>query len=274
MKPVTALLYSLFVVFYSTMLLPAQDPHSNVKPSTGQTVKIGPIKQLRKGVDAWPLIENADSSTARRVNATLMQMNRKLKSTLRECDTHYLMWAKLVDLKSTGKASPAYDWERKVKVTMAGPHYLSIVATDDFVFCGGAHPDSDRNAMVFDMTTGALVDWSALVAKSAGASSERGSGLDGATASRLFFPALEKINASRADAECKDAFWLPQSFLIWPDADKGGLIVQEADLPHVVQACANEIDLTLEQARKLGFDESLLTAIKQAHGQIAATPKP
>jgi hypothetical protein len=50
-------------------------------------------------------------------------------------------------------------------------------------------------------------------------------------------------------------------------------VAQPFDLPHVVQACANEINLTLDQARKLGFDESLLTAIQEAHSRVSAASK-
>lgn len=40
-------------------------------------------------------------------------------------------------------------------------------------------------------------------------------------------------------------------------------------------AAAGNLQLTpVKQARKLGFDESVLRAIEQAHRQIAATPKP
>lgn len=128
-------------------------------------------------------------------------------------------------------------------------------------------------AMVFDLTTGKTVNWTMLLPKSAGATSYADSVSDGSTMGALVLPALTKILTAAADAECKDAFQDPQSFLMWPDAQHGTLVAQPFDLPHVVQGCAKEIDLTMEQARKLGFDESLLGAIEKAHSQIAATPK-
>jgi len=51
-------------------------------------------------------------------------------------------------------------------------------------------------------------------------------------------------------------------------------VAQTFDLNHAADGCANEIGLTMGQLRKLGFDESVLRAIEQAHRQIAATPKP
>jgi hypothetical protein len=274
MRRLVGILLCPVILFSISTALVAQEHPAGVKPEATRSgsLKVGPIKELRKGVDAWPQIITPDNPPMQRVNATLTALNLRLAQALRNCDQNYLEWLKLMGDAVEGKTSTSGDRSRKVKVTMEGPRFLSLVATDEVVFCGGAHPDADRNAMVFDVTTGALVDWSTPVANSAGASPKVGSGLDGATASRLAFPALEKINVSRADAECKDAFGLPQSFVIWPDAKKGTLIVQEADLPHVVQACAKEIALTMNEARKLGFDESLLRAIELGHRQSVASP--
>ena len=272
-RPVVALLCLLVYFVAPTASVNAgQTASGNPKAAGVANFKIEPIKTLRKGVDAWPLIVNPGTPAELLVNSTLTQLNLRLALALRDCDVGALESLKLMGEQAGPRGSVSEDWSRKVQVTMTGPRFLSIVATDE-TFCGGAHPDADRNALVFDMTTGALVEWSALVAKPSGAASEAGSGLDGTTSIRLVFPALEKINASRADAESKDAFWLPQSFLIWPDAQKGSLIVQEADLPHVVQSCAIEIALTIDEARKLGFDESLLNAIEQAHRRFVSKPK-
>jgi hypothetical protein len=145
------------------------------------------------------------------------------------------------------------------------------VATDD-IYCGGAHPSSDVMAMVFDMTTGTPVNWPAQFPQSAGASSFVDLVGDGSKVGALVLPALLKIYAAAASKECKDIFEDSQSFLIWPDAQRGTLVAQAFDLPHVAQACADEFGLTMEQARKLGFDESILSAIEQAHRHIAAAP--
>ena len=237
------------------------------------TIQLTPIKQLRRGVDAWPLIVNPSTAAETRVNATLTQLNLKLTQDLSECDQNYLAWFKELGEAAQGKPSTSGDWERKVKVTMSGPRFLSIMERDE-VFCGGAHPDTDIVAIVFDMTTGEPVNWSALLPKSAKASVYRDTVSDGSTVEGLIFPDIQKIYIAAADAECKDIFQDPHAFLFWPDAKSGTLAVQVFDLPQVVQACAKEIGLTMEQARKLGFDESLLSAIEHAHRRIAATPKP
>jgi hypothetical protein len=46
---------------------------------------------------------------------------------------------------------------------------------------------------------------------------------------------------------------------------KKEVLVAEPFLPHVLQACATEIDLSVEQARELGFDQGPLRAIDEAH---------
>lgn len=235
------------------------------------TLQLEPVKQLRKDVDLWPLIVHPRDPAEQRVNATLTQLNRRVTQAVKECDASALEWSKQMGDTAKDNDITSSDWSRKVQVTMAGPHFLSLVASDD-TFCGGAHPNGDQMALVFDMTTGVPVNWTTLVAKSAGASSYSDTITDGSTVGALILPALQKMNIDAADADCKDAFGDPQSFLLWPDAKSGTLVAQPFDLPHVVQACAQEIHLTIEQARNLGFSETLLSAIEQAHRAIAATP--
>ncbi len=247
---------------------------SGIPPTTGAgTIQIEPVKELRKGVDMWPLIVNPGNAAEQRVNATLTKLNNRLTQALKVCDAGILEQSKQMDDTAKGKDPTSDDWSRKVQVTMKGPRFLSLVATDES-FCGGAHPDSGQMALVFDMTTGAPVNWMALVAKSAGASTYTDTVTDGSTAGALVVPALQKMNLAAANADCKDAFQDPQSFLLWPDAKSGTLVAMPFDLPYATQACANPINLTIEQARKLGFSESLLGAIEQANRQSGITPKP
>jgi len=234
-------------------------------------IQLEPIKELRKDVQEWPLIVNPSTPAEQRVNATLTRLNQVLAKAVRECDANLRDSMKGASAKAIADAV-SEDWSRKVHVTMTGPRFLSLVAADD-TNCGGAHPNEDRMAMVFDMTTGAPVNWLALLPKSAGASSFVDSVEDGSKMGALVLPALQAINLAKASDECKEAFQDSQSFLIWPDAQHETLVAQAFDLPHAADACAIELGLTMEQARKLGFDESVLRAIEQAHRQIAATPK-
>jgi hypothetical protein len=267
--------FALSIAFAAVLLVGLAERNGNSLTTAAGNLGIEPVKEIRKGVDAWPLILNPDTPVAKRVNETLTRLNRSLAQALHDCDADYLRWQKLVGHLASGQDQMSTDWSRKIDVTMEGPRFLSLVASDE-IFCGGAHPDGGRMAMVFDMSTGAQVSWTELVAKSAGASPYTGTFWDGSTAGALVLPALQKMNVDSnvdsADADCKDAFQNPQPFLIWPDAKHETLVAQPFDLPHVVQACANEIALTMDQARKLGFDEVLLSAIQQAHSWTAVKP--
>ncbi len=276
MRRVHVPLLYLLVVFAicASGTLRAQSPPANAKPGASQFFKLEPVRQLRKGIDAWPLILHANDAALKRVNAILQEMNQKLALALKDCDTNYAAWAQEVGDASKGKGGAAGDWERKVEVTMTGPRFVSVVATDTFIFCGGAYPDSDRIAMVFDMATGDPVDWTAMIAKSASASSLADSGYDGTNFVVLLLPGLEKINLASASPECKGAFDYQQMFVIWPDAQKEQLVAIASGLPHVVSGCEQEIHLTMEQIRALGFDETIIGSIESAHRQFTAKPKP
>jgi hypothetical protein len=227
------------------------------------TVDISPVKRLRKGVDAWPLIISPINPATRRVNSVLTLLNQKLASSLSRCDSDYLRWLSLVG-ESADQHSGSGDWLRTVEITMTGPRYVSLVASQE-VFCGGAHPDSNRISMVFYLANGNQVNWPALLPKSAETSAHMDTDWEGNRVSAVISPQLLRIAVVAARSNCKNAFRSGQSFLIWPDAKRQKLVVFPFDLPHSVQACAEEIYLTMDQARKLGFDEDLLHAISQAH---------
>lgn len=232
-----------------------------------QPIQLSPIKQLRKGIDAWPLIVAPRNVPSQRVNEILIGMNQQLTQDLRECNADYLRWLKIAG----GPNQQSNDWSRRVRVTMAGPRFLSLVATET-TFCGGVHPDNNQIALVFDLTTGGKVNWISLISKSAGASGDT----DGRPIETLMFPRLQTTTIALATNHCRKVFGQqlrskiasPLSFLLWPDAKREKLIALPVGLPHVVQACAAEISLTLDQARSLGFDESLLNAIHEAHQQL------
>lgn len=227
------------------------------------TVDFSPIKQLRKGVDAWPLITSPINPATRRVNSALMLLNQKLASSLNQCDSDYLRWLNLVG-GSADQQSGSGDWLRIVEITMTGPRYVSLVATQE-VFCGGAHPDSNRISMVFDLASGNPVNWPVLLPKSAETSVYTDTDWEGTRIAAVISPRLLRVAADAATGDCKNVFQSHQSFLIWPDARHQEIVVFPFDLPHSVQACAEKIFLTLGQARKLGFAEDLLRAIRQAH---------
>ena len=164
---------------------PSAEPYPQRKDTPA--LHLEPIKQLRKGVDAWPLILNPASPAEQRVNATFTMLNKHLEQALHDCDGDYQAWLKQIGNVAGGQDQMSKDWSRNVKVTMRGPLFLSVVASDD-VFCGGAHPNDDRIAMVFDMSIGAQVDWNTLVSKSEGAAIDKEAAMDGTGIERSRVP--------------------------------------------------------------------------------------
>lgn len=245
----------------------------NDRARSSGIVGVEHVRQLRRGVDAWPLILKSDTPAAQRVNATLTGMNHALLKSLRECDKDYLAWARVMGHSAVGRKEVTGDWSRKVIVTMKGPHFLSLVGEDD-VFCGGAHPDIDRIAIMFDLGTGDQVNWTKMLAESTGASGYSDSVSDGENVNAIVLPALMELSEARAVSDCKGMFNDRQAYVLWPDAKRERLVAEPIGLSHAVQACGEQFSLTIEQAREMGFSESLLSAIDEAHRIAASKVKP
>jgi hypothetical protein len=231
-------------------------------------VKLEEIKHLRADVDAWPLIANPAGPEEQQINSTLARLNERMQKWLGECDADYADWSKQNSDGNTDKKSGA-TWERRVNVTMVGPKFIAMVANDS-QFCGGAYPNSDTFALVFDLATGKPVNWVGLIAPSALAKPYSDTMYDGTKVGTLIVPALLKMSRDKADADCKDAFRDEQPYQLWPDAKSGKLIAEPFGLPHVVAACGDNLELSIDEARKLGFDDGLLKAIEEAHRRMSA----
>jgi len=134
----------------------------------------------------------------------------------------------------------------------------------------GAYPNVAISVKVFDLNTGDTVNWTKLV-NSAGVKTYSDTGADGKQGQPLALiePALMAMYLKDPDnaGDCQTAYSdaNTQSFIIWPEAKTGTLKVEAFDLPHVTQACANDMTLTLEQAKKLGFNQGFLDAVAAAH---------
>jgi hypothetical protein len=165
------------------------------------------------------------------------------------------------------------EWTRTIEVTMRGPRYLSLLATDNFS-CGGPHPDYSLVALVYDLATGAPVNWKRLLPAALAQDTRTDTAGDGTVLGEVVSPALltRVVEAARAepmsDPECPDALVeSTRGFLLWPDAQAGGIVAQPVGLPHAVDACANPIVIATPEMRKLGIDAGLVDAIEQAHRQ-------
>jgi hypothetical protein len=225
-------------------------------------IRLQHVPKIRKGVDAWPLIANPDNDAKRRINATLSGLNQEIESQLRQCDADWMLWAKQVGQKP--EKSDAGDWQRQIHATMLGPRYLSLLSTN-FVFCGGAHPDTYTDAAAFDLRTGNEVDPLDWFSPSAHPTywdpDEKPAGLERS----ISVPGMVAIYEEFTAHDCDDTFEENQAFLLWPDAASGKVMIQADHLPGCCEACGTAVGLTAEQARLLGFTEEFLLSIAEAH---------
>jgi len=175
------------------------------------------------------------------------------------------------DCLRMGKKPSDSDWSRKIAVTMQGPRYLSLVASDDFYCAGAAHPNTSTVALVFDLNKGMLVDWVKLlpdlVQRAGTEEAGDGSTLGTVSSNRLSDLYRDLAKRGGGDPECIDALKETEmNFILWPDAKQDGLVV-EPDLIHAIAACGPPRTIPLEILRSLGVDAEFLKAVAAAHQQ-------
>jgi hypothetical protein len=111
------------------------------------SVTLKPSPPLMKDADALPrLLSGTPPAVIKTINATLAQVDAQALRDARDC------------LRIKGS-----DCGRGVSTTMQGPAFLSLVANQSFSCAGAAHPDSETQALVYDLTTGKFVDWEKLL---------------------------------------------------------------------------------------------------------------
>src|SRR5262249_39783918 len=95
-------------------------------------IQLSPGRQIRKQVDAWPLIINPKDDAQRKIDGYLTNLNVQLTRSLKECHTNYVeQMGHTHSLPRKGDEG-AEAWNQKRKVTMVGPEFLSLVASTDF----------------------------------------------------------------------------------------------------------------------------------------------
>lgn len=239
-----------------SLLLVLLTPAFAQRASDPGLVRLNPIHQIAKDLDGWPLIVNPKNDAERRINKTLDSHNVESRRTLRECK----------------------EWDRTIKVTMAGPRLLSLRANGQ-IFCGGLHPDPYDAALVFDLTTGELLDGSPLLENNSAIKTTP-------TKDTVHYPqsdkfvisgtALDDLVIAAANDSCKESLQEiehdPAStilYSVWPDAKSDQVVVKPVSLSYQdYLMCSEEVGIPLAEARKLGFSESFLQAIDEAHRAV------
>jgi len=238
-----------------------------VQAAAQAPIRLSSIRHLRKGVDTWPLILNPRNDAERRVNNYLSGLNTQLSQSLKDCHANYTEQMGNQHPLADNSGEGAEFWMQHIKVTMLGPVFLSVLATTDF-YCGGAHPYGFADAAVFDLRTGEPANPLTWLVPSLKASLVEDDKPDPALEKSVSAAGLLEAYREATRHECDRTYSDDQSFLIWPDANSGKVIIQADRLPGCCEACGIEASFTLEQARKLGFAETLLQAISEAHKQL------
>jgi len=247
----------------------AQRTGRSTGPQALTIYTVSPTKQLRKGFDVWPKILAPRNSAVDRANAIISAMNRRAAQALRDCDDSYRL-----DFNLPESASVKADWDRRITVTMRGPRFISMTATETS-FCDHSYPINDHAAVVFDMTTGELLNWQKFLPTAAGASETSAESIDRATSTEIVMRSLTELAVGRADPDCKKALedFGYLTFQIWPDTRLGQLMIKATGQPHVTQACEETIGISIPEAKKLGFSIEILNSIEQGHRTESSTKK-
>ncbi|WP_419809722.1 hypothetical protein [Sphingomonas sp.] len=224
-------------------------------------IAMTPPRALRHDIAAYPRIARPATAAARRINAAVARLDAAVLREAAQCRRD----------AGPGRGS----WERAVTATMRGPAFVSYRATDD-VDCGGAHPNDSHAAIVYDLATGAPVDWTALLGRRLAGTLTPETVADGVKMVTLASPRLfalyaagydASLRAEGAPAEClglvdTEGFG-EQPLQAWLDGPRGALVLQ-FDLNHAMQACSTPVALSADVLRREGASRRLVAALLAA----------
>jgi hypothetical protein len=234
-----------------------------------RVVRVQSPPALHKDLGAMPRIAEPRDDAERKINAAVARLDANARKAAAEC-------------RKEGRGRGW--WERNVAVPMTGPRFLAYAITDN-AFCGGAHPSVGTMAMVYDLTTGSPVDWTALLPPSLTGTVALSTEMDGTkmvtlNSKRLHALYLERYRprgndpkVDAADDECREAVARAEraeapAMTVWPDAKEGGLAIR-FDVVHAVQACVDDVVIPAATLRAEGAKPVLLEAMEKAHAAQA-----
>jgi hypothetical protein len=209
-----------------------------------------PLPPVLPGVAAFPHVTAADNAPqAVRIDQALRRADARVRAAAARC-------------RPEGKGPP--NWTRTIAVTMRGPRVLSLLA-DDAWFCG-AYPDTSRLALVYDLETGAPIDWARVLPRALVESTTVETAGDGSVLGLVKSTALNALYRRALSEDCREVLSDDDlAFQLWPDAKAGGLIMRTMVLPHAVAACAESVTVPTAALRGMGVRPELLDAIDSAH---------
>ena len=205
------------------------------------------------GPAALPRIINPGDDAGRRINAALNRADARLRAAAAAC---------------SDSAGQDATWNRSVTLPMTGPGYLSILIADSLM-CGGAHPDADVFALVYDLRNGTPVNWGRLLPADVAGTMTLDDAADGSKIGTVNSAKLHAVYAghypsTKDRAACLEAV-ADAAFILWPDAEAAGLVIRPEGLPYAVQACAEPVVIPLAALGALGAAPTLTDAIEAAH---------
>jgi hypothetical protein len=230
--------------------------------ATETTEVQGPVllktqRDLGRHITAFPRVQSNEAvppAIAAKINASLQRLDETVSAADLACRKQFRenLHRRSVD-----------GWERSISVTMKGPSFLSLTANDS-TYCGGPHPDSAQFPMVYDLSTGRPVGWLKLLPPQAKESTD--SGADGTPLGLVIWEPLQKLALAQASPECAHVFDpdAPPQFALSLDGRTGMLVASPYGLPHVIAACADDIEIDAEQARRLGVSRRITDALNAA----------
>jgi hypothetical protein len=184
-----------------------------------------------------------DAAVMAKVNADLAAKEKQNQADYRDC---------LSGLRDIAQKPDKDTWSVAVSVTYLSARFMSVNAVVSN-YCGGAYPnDGIQTPVTFDLSTGKEIDWKAAF---------KPSFFSGAL-TRLYRASYPKS----ADAECRktvteqDPFETADGAIFRLETGKGLVVLP--DLPHVVQACAEEVTLPAARLAPFLADARMLAELR------------
>lgn len=225
-------------------------------PGPGLAV-LAPQPAIAPGVESLPRVVAGPAvsvESAQRINAGLSQYDARMKFAAREC----------IKPASPIGGEPTHDlyWKRAVRISMRGPRYLSLIASDDYD-CGGVHPASGTLTLTYDLSDGQPVDWGSILGAGASWIHTRDEG--GMEVELVRWPALKAIMLRKTDVSCRTILQdYDVSFFLWLDAQTKQLMASTSGLPEVAKPSCEPFGLSIPELRSLHVSPTLIDALAAA----------